>query len=298
MDGVKPTATLSSLARYTWDRARKCSRVENKNNNLNGYPGLAPTELGVNPPCVGLSSTPASGWEGYLTGSGNDMEGEFGRTHFVVNTTQKMVLKTGKRYYSDINHHSNQKGKRGLTILSVSLRRPSTGPQGSGTDAGGSYYDWVHGNCDLQAHRAPNTFIHTQGTTWKGRGYFTLHFNGIDHPKAKQRINRQGGWTMCDIRKNCGGQQHTPAFWPYCADFSNIADPWAVHDFGHFGTPYSSRQAQPHTVEITLCPGDEGYIQANKGDPSNKGEWSKHLGEKKIYSFLHITKLGDDPNCP
>ena len=58
-------------------------------------------------------------------------------------------------------------------------------------------------------------------------------------------------------------------------------------------------QFSDEDVDILLCPGDEGYIQMNKGDaegdgPKNKAEAGQNvIGRSTYYPFIQITETGD-----
>lgn len=68
------------------------------------------------------------------------------------------------------------------------------------------------------------------------------------------------------------------------------------YDFEAKGGPYCSPSSWPETGngeprEITLCPGDKGYIQMNKGSPTNEGEAAESQGNAPNYAYIQITSV-------
>ncbi|MFB6204827.1 MAG: hypothetical protein ABEJ75_04225 [Candidatus Nanohaloarchaea archaeon] len=303
--GEKGAKTLSAAAKYVYQRASNDGCGKNglvaQENNEDGYPALSGTYLGRYPECVGASSTVIRGkGKGAVQELGKDMEGIYSRVKFEVTGNKPVVINTAGDLWLE-NH------LRGA--------------------AKGSFYDRTLESCGQSAIKAGITAGTTVGTT---AGIACASVGGVVIPGigvigggacgaaagTLAFVSALAGDAIAGARfvgsgKNYnvffeGGDVDDRALWFYedaNRDFSESLYCYAATEAIMNADPTklqfttspidAAYQNQGSRQQIVLCPGDEGYIQVNKGEPHNSGEaGEKFRGFAYKYPFIQITELG------
>ena len=96
--------------------------------------------------------------------------------------------------------------------------------------------------------------------------------------------NRGGSW-MFDRLGTAGNSEH-----PYCnANPNKLSTLTNIFDSAGGGSGFST--------DLKLCPGDKGFIQMNKGLPTNTGEADEDTGANSAkFGYIHITDV-ENPDC-
>lgn len=262
---VSDSETLGDLAQYSFWRAWSCDKVGEET-----FQGLVSTNLTEDGrlPCAGAGGTAASSVQNFYSNTGNDMEGKYSRVNFVINET--ITLKTGEGFGPD-------DGK------SASLLGVSTGTE---YDKAG-YSDWVWGDCT--AYDAGVSDGYMRGEDWESQGppysYFTLFFkNG----GAGDRIQRHGDGATIEDRYASGGE-NDPL---YCNEYND--GPWLTKPSSKTGNPKDYDSTGDSYVEVKLCPGDKGYVETRKANPTTTGESTGSIGSNnndELYGMIQITQM-------
>lgn len=280
---------LSDAAMYVSHRASNngCSTPEGlvslQNNgrlsspqgtDTTGYPGLEDTYLGLKPPCAGLSGSPASDLKntGGVYDTGEDMEGVFSRVEFKIpeNYEGRIVLGDDKILGEGseatwLDNHILAASNKGFYERVASKEQCSE--------------HWINKNhiCSLfgRAQTACTlASVHPSGTKSDFAVYFKSDINGgIESRTTLPMDSELENSVYCAMTASASG--------------SDIIG----------GAPVTSFRNKD--ARITLCPGDEGYIQVNKGkDPHNNGEAQEEGdADAKKYPFIQITQTGDSDKC-
>ncbi|MFB6216668.1 MAG: hypothetical protein ABEJ72_06845, partial [Candidatus Aenigmatarchaeota archaeon] len=270
---------LSDAAMYVYHRASEdgCRKGEGapsvwyQNNKKGGYPGLRNTYLTAQPPCAGLSSKSGfRGVEGALKEEGYDMEGVFSRVSFKIpeDREKPIVLTKGGGTWLEDNYLAASKE---------------------------GFYEKITRVCRAEIFTA--AFSDSELAKIIDDAY-TAYLNNVD--------------IGTEIRYFGTGSKYSFFFKP--KDVGNRASVWMsdkgltdgiycgldIPDAGIFTGPAVKQRFEGKEVKVTLCPGDEGYIQLNKGFTSGDGPWNKVEAGEDIsgysskYPFIQITKLGKD----
>ena len=275
---VSDSETLGDLAQYSFYRAWNCDKVEET--TFKGLTSTNITDTGQLP-CAGAGGTTASSVQNLYSNTGNDMEGKYSRVNFVVNET--VTLKTGQGFGPD-------DGKSAM-LLGIST--------GDRFDKAG-YSDWVWGGCN--AYDAGVSDGYMRGEDWESQGppysYHTLFFkNG----GGSDRIQKYGEGATIEDRYDSGGQ-NDPL---YCNEWNEVGS-WLSKPSSKTGNPKDYDSVGDSYVEIKLCPGDKGYVETRKGNPTTTGESTGSIGSNnndELYGMIQITQMNsscsvDGPTNP
>lgn len=257
---VENAEMLADLARYSRDRAQGCDKVKEST-----YEHLSDTDYTKNPPCAGLPGTPAANLGNVLPGqdTGDDMEGQWSRIDF--NITEPVILKSGERYGS--GPESEQ-----FRFLEVSK-------QGYGEYISKNNCQTITGFTAkwLGTDRSFNIFFKADAdmnvrTSVRGDG------------KRMWELQGSGpSYIYCPATDTdtCSGSACTPTRSP------------RIMVSKQEGYPSYKNVWENGKVRVKLCPGDEGYVQVNKGSPlQGAGEPGEPwIGDANYYPHLVITEV-------
>lgn len=275
---VSDSETLGELGQYVFWRAWGCDKVEDET-----FSGLTSTNLTENGrlPCAGAGSTVAKGLTDPLKGgTGNDMEGKYSRVNFVINET--ITIKTGDGLGPD---------DKSSILLGVST--------GEGTDKAG-YSDWVRGGCWGYDPGVGDVWVNS----WENRGPpYSFHSLFFKNGGGEDRIQRYGdGETYEDMWT---GGQHQGLF---CRPKPGIDDPRLAAPDKNTGFQNGDgadyEAPEDNYVSIKLCPGDKGYVETRKGNPTSTGEDSGSLtgglaqNNGNLFGMIQITDMNSSCSAP
>lgn len=248
---VDDKETLGELLKYNYWRAWNCEDIESE--TFNELKSTSLTDDGA-VPCAGAGSTLAKGvsdiWKG---NTGQDMEGKYGRIKFEINSSiQPFTVKTGEAFGPS----------NAATIAAVST--------GDGASGNAGYNDWLFGSgCwnwqPLVSDNYKWGFWDDKQKIIAGEpeSFFSLFFkNG----GGSSRINKQGNGVTIEDRYQSHGQNDGL----YCKEYNDPFYLTSPHE--NTGYPKDESKVGNDYVEITLCPGDKGYIETRKHSPHNAGE--------------------------
>lgn len=261
---VKDKETLSDAAKYAYDRASNdgCKKggAVDQQNAQEGYPGLKDTYLGQKPPCAGLEGGPTfedKNLAGYDTG--NDMEGVFSRVEFKISEDREgpIILTQNGKWLED-------------NLIAAS-------------DEG--FYQRISNKCDPNAVKS---FTNKVGSFMYGfinpakvieADYIGTGSKFIVYFENPEDVNKRASFRLEDRLQDtvyCSGWGQSVAFTSFEIGDSPVIR--AVEDTGE--------------LEVRLCPGDEGYIQVNKGDPNNDGEAGEEFtGDTEKFAYIQIKRV-------
>lgn len=309
---VEDKQTLSDAAKYVHDRASNngCSEggAVDQQNKDGGYEGLEGTYLGLKPPCAGMSGTIATEKKnavGYDTG--NDMEGVFSRVNFKISDDVedgKIILDTNQDS-SWLENHIRGAAKGtfyertietcGQDAIDAGIAAGAAGGSAGALACGGGASLVLPGIGTVAAGAVCGTAgaIIGFGSTLVADSVAGARFVGTkDYYNvffAADDVDDRALWSLKDASNY---------------DFSNslycysMSDEMMNADFSELDFKRSpllaAYQDQGGEQKILLCPGDEGYIQVNKGKPQNDGE----AGEGKTgwaykYPYIQVTEAGE-----
>jgi hypothetical protein len=263
---------LAGGAKLTMDRALECDRVVREN-----YPDLGGTKIGQKPECS-RSPLPAppvndnipelaeGDLSGAAEGTGDDVEGVDGRLKFNITKSGGIVLRS-----TDVQTQTEQE-----------IGAPLNG-EGYGTERYGSYFgidgvskksyeDIVESSCDTRA------------------GYETP---SSDDSTGRPETDEE--FTYIVTFKNAPDDV-TDRF-----DFGDgFGDAWEgdlaeLSDQGPYCGGVVDDQLDDRLSRVKLCQGDQGYIQVNKGEPTNNARREDPQG-KKTFGYIQITDPVEECN--
>lgn len=300
---------LSQTAKYVRQRAGNdgCGEDNGKSwntvkqqNNAGGYPALSDTFLGRRPECLAGKSGGMRGLKGMAMSLGKDQEGIYSRVGFEVN--EEITLNSRHNTWLENRLRGALKGSvQDNTVSSCetdalgAVLRDATGGAvvGGGTGAltgnpvaiaGGAAVGFIGAG----AGSAANQLINNPG--FVGTGDKFVVFVNTDNPEEMDdRVNK---WLEDAENYNYGKRV-------YC--YGGGGDISGIKSTSLSKSPLVKvyRDYYNEDFEITLCPGDMGYIQMNKGKPQNNGEAGEELsGNAKNFPHIVINRKGDcsDPS--
>lgn len=252
---VEEKHTFISASRYVYDRAWDCEEVEQ-----NIYPGLEDTDFGEEPRCAGVSGTAAAYFRNMVPGedTGGDMEGRNSRITFEISEdVEDNITISSDQIYGD--EDSLQKDESSSTTLDDS----EVAFRGVSDDR--SFYQRTDPERDCGGTGYGN---------WHDPGN-PRYFVAFDIIGETNRVNEIGEAENLD--------SDMPV---YCEEAFV-----GVSDYIYRSSIQSKLDGEDGSFEVVLCPGDEGYIQANKDSPWNEEEAAE---DHSIFPFIEITTLGED----
>lgn len=254
---VSNSETLGEAAQYSFWRAWGCDKVQGES-----FPGLKSTNLTEDGqmPCAGAGGTIAAGAQNLWTNTGNDMEGKYSRINFVVNET--IILETGNAFGPD--------GKDAV-LLGAST--------GDGDRTG--YSDWVKGGCLGYRYVNPSWIGNWDyGPPYSFYSVFFKNGGGSDRitRHSSQDTQAMTFEDMINDGKFSNGL--------YCDPITGERLAGLQEEVGFTGSDASTTRGEQY-LTIKLCPGDKGYVEARKGNPTNPGEATGN----NLYGMIQITQM-------
>lgn len=270
--------TLADAAMYVYDRAWGCEKVidqldyakDNSNSRDSAYPGMEGTVYSANPDCVGKEANVLARPEDLWGDPGNDMEGKFGKINFEVKKPFTMELKT--RYSAESKAFS-----------SVDENDLYFQVNGVATETG--YYEKAKnekGNVNVEIHYGRYNFP----VFFKKDGSSRVDKTGSDAYTLEELLVSSETFEV--QRGPSNFQEYTisdTAGW-YLPALDSVS--YSVSPLRVSGSDRATINGQG-SISVQFCPGDEGYIQANKGKPAFQGD----AASKTVYPFIQLTKLGE-----
>lgn len=268
--------TFSDLAMFVRDRAVGCEEVEDRINGVpigdddprpnadeEGYPGLEDTRLGTEPVCVGGSASvirdqlawlPTRGWFGGGP-EDNYMPGSLSREYFEVTGDEGESIYFQDR--RDFNQESEDDYNENRYFLENNI-------------AGVSSQPWE--NHIYTENIEINAPIDVQQDYYKGSGRnFVVFFE--DPEVGSNRTN--------ELIEDWDNADYEDRVWrnSYSANPLEEDNPlWQSGDDDYI---------RYHPTDVSLCPGDKGFIQMNRGTPMNTG-LSDETGAENYYPLIVI----------
>lgn len=272
--------------------------------NPDGYEALQDTYIGAHPTCTASTSTLARGIQGGMQELGQDQEGIYSRVAFRVtgdseNDDHEINLDSGDpetwleghdtgagiTAIKDGSLESSTQGSCSQDILGAAVEGAGYGAAigaagGPVSITGGAKIGFVVGG----SYEAIN------GARFVGTGNRWVIFvrpDNMDNRVNKWVGNAQNGGNSYGYQNRLYCHARTDS-----VDWSNFFDGGPVVRSPLRG---AYRNHYNQNVEMTLCPGDEGYIQMNKGSPQNDAEAGADIlsGAEK-YPYIEITEKGSD----
>lgn len=250
---------LAGGAKLTMDRALECDRVARK------YPDLRGTKIGQKPKCSrsplpappatdNLPEVPEGDLSGAVEGTGDDVEGIDGRLTFNITKSGGIVLRS-----IDVQTQTEQ-----------DIGAPLNGG-GYGTERGGAYFeidgvskkpyeDTVVSSCETRAgYETPSSDSSTDYPAASNKFSYIVTFkNAPDDVTDRFEFGKSSG------------------------DLTELSDP------GPYCGGVVDNQLDDKLSRVKLCQGDQGYIQVNKGEPTNNARREDPQG-KKTFGYIQIT---------
>lgn len=267
-----------------------------------GYEALEDTYIGRSPTCESTTSTLTRGAKGGIKDMGSDQEGIYSRVAFKVtgdsNEDHDINLHTGdpetwlEGEETEAGITAIKKGSLesstqescNLDILESAVEGAAYGaaigaaPANPVTITGGAKIGFVTGAVEETITGA--RFVGT-GNRW------------VIFVRPEEMDDRVNKWV--DNAQN-GGNSYGYENRLYCHSRTDSVDWGNLFDEGPMvRSPlrgaYNNHYNQQ--VEMKLCPGDEGYIQMNKGKPQNDAEAGEDwLSGASKYPYIEITEKG------
>lgn len=276
---------LSDLAELSFDRARNDGCAENghvaQQNENGGYPGLSDSYLTSTPDCYGADSSilrgadAASGRGGQQ--QGQDMEGIYSREKFEIseNIDSGITLKTDPKGNSDLWLENN---------LLVAANEPyeSRVPQECDQNFADDIVSSITGLKPISKITDTLPIIDSTGdivAAHIGSPNYIIYF------EQEASDDRTTEWLSHEMSDGA-----------YCGQAiegtsdANLNAP--VHNI-YKQSQYRLNDGK--SVEITLCPGDKGYVQVNKDHPHVDGEAGEDM-QSKAWKFprIVVTETGEE----
>jgi hypothetical protein len=220
--------------------------------NTDGYPALEGSFLSRYPECAGRRSTAVRGKGNNVQDTGNDMEGIFSRLNFKVH--EKFTLTAGS----------------GDTWMERSdARKPCpTCP---------SEFERLLSVSEASFERSTK-FKSEGGCLNSGPGYTQTWDGFIVYFATSKDIDDRAESSMQDNGLDIPGLDTV-----YCT---------ALGPGANQAAKYYKTDKHSGKVEVTFCPGDEGYIEVRKGDPWNRNEAGEtDFGATQKWAYIQITKI-------
>lgn len=269
----------------------------------NGFEALEDTYIGRYPTCESSTSTLSRGIKGGIKDLGSDQEGIYSRVSFQVvgdsSEDHEINLDTG----SPNTWLEGKDTDAGITAIKKGSLESATqkqcsreiieaavegGATGAVLGSSSAFPIGIAGSATIGAVSA-GVFEYATGARFVGTGNRWVIF--VRPEDMDDRVNK---WV--DNADNGGGASYGYENRLYChaitdgIDWGNIfnGDPMFRSPLrGAYNNHYNGE------VEMRLCPGDEGYIQMNKGKPQNDAEAGEDwLSGASKYPYIEITEKG------
>lgn len=256
---VEDEQTFSDLAMFVRDRAVGCEEVEARNsgenpdgdgNNNEGYPGLSDVQrLGEQPSCFGGSSTvlrdpyEAVPWRGILGGGSEDnlMPGIFSREKFEIE--EPIRFREGRNVHWLDRNIGGLSGKHYEAHIDTSSRESSGKAHVDYSGSGGNYVVFFQNESVAKERASKLIEEHSMENVGTPGGVANrLAETSRDFSNRVWYVNRGGAGNTGDDT------------------YANLPLNWVFEE------------DQDYRFEFQLCPGDEGYIQMNRGVPYGSGQ--------------------------
>ena len=262
--------------------------------NENGYPALEGTYIGKEPSCEGASSGALRGAQGAAQELGQDQEGVFSRVAFRANT--KIELDTGSPD-TWLEHRMRGAAKGSLeqntletcsedtldSVVSAGATGAVLGAAGGSVGGPvGATIGAIGGAAMGISGAAIGEAVNQEFVGTGDRFVVFLQPNDMD-----SRVN---GW-LNDASDFQFGERL------YCYGLGEKVSNGDLSELELSKSPLNDAYDDHYggDFELTLCPGDEGYIQMNKGKPQNDGEaGAQFTGNAKNFPHIVITEKGED----
>lgn len=297
---------ISDAAKFSYHRARNCNQVQDQNSN-GGYPGLAHSYLGQTPACEGASDTWARPGQEITTGeSGNDMEGRYSRVNFEVTASEPIILEESS---GEVWLENDRIAGAAMGDIESKISDSCTSSDIEDGDAGaimGSVAGGIGVYGGATAGATVGTAILPVGGTIVGGAVGGAIGGAIGWFSGQETLDADYIGTddafMFYYQADVDPVRATfldsmPGDFSnsiYCNGFIEQFTEGGEEDVDLFtgASALNSASSQVESYAI-LCPGDKGYVQTNKGKPTNTGEADADVTGRQIrFPYIQITSRG------
>lgn len=276
-----PKQKLSNASKYVYDRARNdgCAEDSGVDQQIQngGYPELSNTYIGREPDCTAGSSGLMRGFQGGVQQLGKDQEGVYSRVGFEV-TTEEVTLSSNGGTWLENRLWGGARGT--LNENSVSECNPNSLQEALAAGAAG----FAAGSALPVIGSTAGFAVASIGATVSSAHFVGTADNFVVFFEPDEMDNRVNGW-LNEYQQLNGKMYCFSLTEAFGADYLN-GNTHAIEQ--GFADKY------PSGFRMTLCRGDKGYIQMNKGKPQNNGEAGESIaGSAYNYPHIVITEKGD-----